>query len=159
MLAVACLLLLLSFPALASGQKLNWLSQEGYRVAALAVLKTGKTGFTLMANEQLGVRFTNTLSMISAMINQNLLSGAGVAAGDYDGDGLIDLYFCNLEGRNALYHNLGDWKFEDVTDAAGVGCTNQFNTGAVFADVNGDGRLDLLVASNGGPNACFLNQG
>src|SRR5262249_43413402 len=52
-----------------------------------------------------------------ASLNQNLLNGAGVAAGDFDGDGWCDLYFCGLGGRNALYRNLGNWRFQDVTDA------------------------------------------
>jgi hypothetical protein len=80
-------------------------------------------------------------------------------SGDYDGDGWPDLYFCNLEGSNKLYRNRGDWTFEDVTDQAGVSCGDMASTGAVFADINGDGWLDLLVTSCGGPNACFLNDG
>lgn len=93
------------------------------------------------------------------MMNANLLNGSGVALGDYDGDGLCDVYFCNLDGVNALFRNLGNWQFTNVTAAAGVACEGQSSTGAVFADVNGDGRLDLLVTSMGGPNACFLNDG
>src|SRR5205814_10578424 len=55
--------------------------------------------------------------------------------------------------------NLGYWRFEDVAQTAGVTCTNQSSIGVVFADLNGDGRLDLLVNSFAGPNACFLNRG
>ena len=87
------------------------------------------------------------------MLNQNLLNGSGVALGDYDGDGLCDIYLCDLGGTNVLYRNLGGWKFQDVTREAGVTCPNQSSTGAVFADINGDGWLDLLVTSMGGPNA------
>jgi hypothetical protein len=54
---------------------------------------------------------------------------------------------CSLERGNALYKNLGGWKFTKVATAAGVTCTNQASTGAVFADVNGDGKLDLLVTA------------
>src|SRR5205085_12246481 len=67
--------------------------------------------------------------------------------------------FCNIEGSSALLRNLGGLKFEDVTSALGVGCSNQASRAAVFADINGDGSLDLLVSSLGGPNACFLNDG
>lgn len=104
-----------------------------------------------------GVRFTNFLSMDSASKNHNLMQGAGVAAGDFDGDGLCDLYFCNVEGRNTLYRNLGGFRFEDVTDKAGVACPGMLSTGAAFADVNGDGALDLMVAANNGVTL-FMNE-
>src|SRR4029453_11622156 len=82
-----------------------------------------------------------------------------VALGDYDGDGLCDIYLCDLTGTNALYRNLGNWKFKDTTREAGVACPGQTPTVAVFADIDGGGDLDLLVTSMGGPNACFLNDG
>src|SRR5204863_7934688 len=82
-----------------------------------------------------------------------------VAAGDVDGDGLVDLYFCGLDNNNVLYRNRGNWKFEDVTASAGVACSNQYSTAAVFADVDGDGVLDLLVNALGGGTRLFLNDG
>jgi hypothetical protein len=138
---------------------LAWAQRDGYRQAGLQVPPGGKAGFTLLRGEQTGIRWTNRLSMDRVALRQNLMNGAGLAAGDYDGDGLCDLYFCNKEGANALLRNLGNWKFEDMAAAAGVACTNMSSTGAVFADLNGDGHLDLLVNSFTGPNACFLNLG
>ncbi|HEY2953563.1 MAG TPA: VCBS repeat-containing protein [Verrucomicrobiae bacterium] len=138
---------------------LTWQPSNGYRSAKVTAPPSARAGFTLLAGDKTGIRFTNMLSYDKSVANQNLLNGAGVAAGDYDGDGWPDLYFCNLEGSNKLYRNLGDWTFEDVTDKAGVGCGGMASTGAVFADLNGDGWLDLLVTSCGGPNACFLNDG
>jgi hypothetical protein len=76
-----------------------------------------------------------------------------------DGDGLCDLYFCGLEAGNRLFRNLGNWHFQDITDEAGVRCPGQFSTGAVLADVDGDGSLDLLVNSIGGGTRLFLNDG
>ena len=136
-----------------------WQQREGYSVAELPVPAVGKTGFTLVGSAESGITFTNALPDEKAMDNQNLLNGAGVALGDFDGDGLCDIYFCNLNGHNVLYRNLGAWKFEDVTDAAGVRCANRASTGATFADVNGDGWLDLIVTSCGGPNVIFINDG
>src|SRR4051812_34928425 len=103
---------------------LKWEQENGYRTAPFDVPATGKTGFTLLTPEQTHIRFTNNLSYGRSQTNQNLLNGSGVAAGDFDGDGLPDLYFCSLEGANALFRNLGNGRFEDVTASAGVACTH-----------------------------------
>ena len=87
------------------------------------------------------------------------LGGAGIAAGDVDGDGWCDLFFCSMGGRSALYRNRGNWRFEEITAAAGLACEGQDSTGAVFADVDGDGDLDLLINSIGGGTRLFLNDG
>ena len=70
--------------------------------------------------------------------------GMGVAVGDYDNDGLPDLYVTGY-GGNVLYHNLGNCRFEDVTDRAGVR-GGAFGTGAAWADYDRDGQLDLFVS-------------
>ena len=131
----------------------------GYRSHALEVPAGGKAGFTRLPGNVTGITITNRLSVASAGANQIRLNGSGVAAGDVDGDGWCDLYFCGLEGGNRLYRNLGGWHFEDITDQAGVRCAGQFSTGAVLADVDGDGDLDLLVNSIGGGTRLFLNDG
>src|ERR1041385_2417115 len=87
---------------------LAWESSNGYRAAPVTVPPSAKPGFTLLAGDKTGIHFTNTLSYDKSVANQNFLNGAGVAAGDYDGDGWPDLYFCNLEGSNKLYRNRGD---------------------------------------------------
>lgn len=70
--------------------------------------------------------------------------GMAIAVGDYDNDGLPDLYVTGY-GHNVLYHNLGGCRFEDVTDQAGVNLSG-FSTGAAWADYDRDGHLDLFVA-------------
>ncbi|HAM71824.1 MAG TPA: hypothetical protein DCM86_09295, partial [Verrucomicrobiales bacterium] len=160
LVAASATLLAWGLPGRAAGAgALPWEAARGYRSARVEPGHGGRTGFQLLDNSACGIRFTNVLPLAQAKANNNLMNGAGVAAGDYDQDGLVDLYFCNLGGRGALYRNLGGWQFEDVTLVAGVGCTNQASTGAVFADLNGDGWPDLLVTSCGGPNACFFNDG
>ncbi|HKP12532.1 MAG TPA: FG-GAP-like repeat-containing protein, partial [Blastocatellia bacterium] len=112
--------------------------RAGGRVKVSELKPTGgKTGFTLLSAQETGIAFANQLRDEQATANQLLNIGSGVAAGDYDGDGLCDLYFCGMGGRNALYKNLGGWKFADVTDQAGVACSGKLCTGATFADLDG----------------------
>jgi len=92
-------------------------------------------------------------------------NGAGVAAGDINNDGLIDLYFTSNQKSNKLYLNKGNLTFEDITDAAGVAGEGNWTTGVTMADVNGDGFIDIYVCQVGnyknlyGRNQLFLNQG
>src|SRR4051812_2059985 len=72
-----------------------WQNAPGFRFAPLVVPDGGKTGFTQMKAAQTGITFTNVLAPARFKENHNLLNGSGVAAGDYDGDGRVDLYFCN----------------------------------------------------------------
>jgi hypothetical protein len=82
-----------------------------------------------------------------------------VAAGDVDGDGWTDLYFCALDRPNALYRNLGNGRFTEMAREAGVDCPDQSSTGAVLTDVDGDGDLDLLVNGLRRGTRLFLNDG
>src|SRR3954451_11377573 len=100
----------------------------------LKVDSSGKPGFTLLSPAITGITFTNRLAQERHLTNQILLNGSGVAAGDVDGDGRCDLYFCGLDGPNKLYRNLGKWKFQDITETAGVACADLDATGAVLAD-------------------------
>jgi hypothetical protein len=140
-------------------KKLQWREENGHRWSGLPVPKSGKTGFEPLPPANTGITFVNSLTDEQIRNNRVLLNGSGVAVGDIDGDGWADVYFCRLDGPNVLYKNLGGWKFKDVTHEAGVACPDRFSTGATFADIDGDGDLDLLVTAVGGPNACFLNDG
>jgi len=127
--------------------------------APLAVPAEGRAGFTLLAPTATGVVFTNLLGEAHSLTNTIVNNGSGLALGDVDGDGLCDLYLAGLDGPNALYRNLGGWRFEEITAAAGVACEGDLSTGALLADVDGDGDLDLLVNSIGGGTRLFLNDG
>ena len=92
-----------------------------------------------MPGSHTGITFTNDLRTDALLANQNLLNGAGLALGDYDGDGWCDIFLCSLSGSSRLYRNLGGWKFQDVTEAAGLANSNSLARGAVFAD--GEGHI------------------
>lgn len=142
---------------------LEWTDQTGHRRAPLPVPSAGvvtrAAGFMLLRPADTGITFTNRLAEERSLTNQVFLNGSGVACGDVTGDGLPDLYFCGLDGPNALYRNLGQGRFEDITAAAGVACTDQASTGAAFADLDGDGHLDLLVTGLFRGVRLFLNEG
>ncbi|MBL9167795.1 MAG: VCBS repeat-containing protein [Verrucomicrobiales bacterium] len=136
-----------------------WKLERDYRMLSLSVPAEGREGFVQVMPETSGITFSNQLAETRALTNQIFLNGSGVAAGDVDGDGRCDLYWCGLDGPNALYRNLGGWRFEEVTDKAGVACADQASTGAAFADVDGDGDLDLLVNGIARGTRLFLNDG
>ena len=137
-----------------------WHEDVGYRWRELHVPSSRRgPGFTELPASRTGISFVDSVTLDSALWNRHLAQGGGVALGDVDGDGLPDIYLTSNEGSNALYRNLGDWRFEDITAKAGVAMTGRHSTGAVFADVDGDGDLDLLVSTLGGGVALFLNDG
>lgn len=92
-------------------------------------------------------------------------NGAGVAAGDFNNDGLVDLYFAANQDPDKLYLNEGDFKFKDVTNSAGIDNSNGWTTGVTHIDINNDGLLDLYVckvsdvANLKGRNLLYINLG
>ncbi len=106
-----------------------------------------------------GVAFTNILGEWEGAANRVLFNGSGVALGDFDRDGRSDIFICGMDTPNALFRNLGDWKFKEVTRESGLAFDGKFYRGAVFADLNGDDWLDLLISTTGQGVLCFLNDG
>ena len=84
--------------------------------------------------------------------------GGGAAAGDYNGDGYLDVYITNSVGPNSLYRNDGDGTFTDVAQTAGVADSDATGYGVGWADYDNDGDLDLFVASYGA-SKLFRNEG
>ena len=143
----------------AAGSPASWTSGVGHSSLQLAPFQGTNAGFTSLAPETTGILFTNQMGRRRYLTNEIYLNGSGVAAGDVDGDGLCDLYFANIDGSNALYRNLGGWKFQDITAESGTACAGVDATGVSLADLDGDGDLDLVVNSVGQGTFIYLNDG
>jgi len=106
--------------------------------------------FEPLSPSRTGVTFVNRLpddTAFNILTYMYYYDGGGVAAGDVNNDGLPDLYFTSNVGPNRLYLNKGNYRFEDVTDRAGVADPDGWKTGVTMADVNGDGYVDLYVSA------------
>jgi len=105
--------------------------------------------FELLPPEQTGVDFVNTIQEQPVSYNHlhwdHVYSGAGVAAGDINNDGLPDLFFAGNMVGDALYLNKGDMQFENITENAGILQDGQWSAGVTMGDINGDGFLDIYV--------------
>jgi hypothetical protein len=108
-----------------------------------------------------GITFQNQITPDSAKFYQpnHYDHGNGVIAGDVDGDGALDLYFVSQLGRNELWKYLGDGRFDNVTEAAGVGLGDRLGVTAAFADIDNDSDLDLFVTTVRHGNVLFENDG
>ncbi|MBX2924991.1 MAG: VCBS repeat-containing protein [Chitinophagaceae bacterium] len=115
-----------------------------------------------------GIHFNNTISetdSLNPIDNTNLYNGGGVGIGDFNGDGLKDIYFTGNMVSNKLYVNKGSFKFEDVTAEAGVSGEGKWCRGVAVVDINNDGKQDLYVCASMDKdperrrNLLYINQG
>jgi hypothetical protein len=110
--------------------------------------ETSKSLFSKVTPDRSGIRFKNEIKQTTEFNFMNYMyiyTGAGVAVGDIDRDGLEDIYLVSNFGPNKLYKNLGDLEFEDITSSSGVEDYSGFSTGVTMLDVNADGWLDIYV--------------
>ena len=124
--------------------------------------------FTKMPASSTGIDVVNQLDYtddFNIYKYRNFYNGGGVAVGDINNDGLVDIYFSLNMQPNKLYLNKGNFKFEDITRTAGVAGKGAWSTGVSMADVNGDGLLDIYVCNSGDikgdnkQNELFINNG
>src|SRR5688572_24207884 len=114
------------------------------------------------------IHFSNDLSYdakFNVYTYRNFYNGGGVAIGDINNDGLQDIFFTANMGPNKLYLNKGNFRFEDITDKAGIAKKGKWSTGVSMADVNGDGLPDIYVCNSGDikgdnrQNELYINNG
>ncbi len=124
--------------------------------------------FTLLNEQHTNIDFINKVENTeeyNTYTYRNFYNGAGVGLGDFNNDGLPDIFFCANQTGNKLYLNKGNFIFEDITEKAGVGCLGSWSTGVSIADINGDGWLDIYICKSGDPqgkhrfNELFINNG
>lgn len=124
--------------------------------------------FQLLSSETTGISFVNRLEErddFNVFNYRNFYNGGGVGIGDFNNDGLPDIYLVSNMRPNRLYLNKGEWKFEDVTDAAGVAGSKKWSTAVSIVDINADGLLDIYLCNAGDPaggqrqNELFINNG
>lgn len=120
---------------------------------------SGETKFEIV--EGSGIDFTNILHRENFL--KRIETGSGLALGDYDSDGILDVYLVSTDGPNRMYRGVGNFQFEDVTEQLGVDGSidgkDVWGSGASFADVDNDGDLDLFVCNMAARNLMYINQG
>jgi len=117
--------------------------------------------FEKLAPAQTGVDFSHRMAMnhpLSRLNSSGFVCG-GVCIGDFNGDGRPDLFLANGPDKNGLFLQRDEFRFEDVTQQAGVDGGDAWGSGAAAADFDGDGDLDLYVCNYDAPNQLFVNDG
>jgi len=114
----------------------------------MAACKQSKSPFVLITADHSNITFNNQIVETDSMNPidvTNIYNGGGVGVGDFNNDGLEDIYFTGNMVPNRLYLNKGDLKFQDVTQQSHVDGKGRWCKGVSVIDINNDGQLDLYV--------------
>lgn len=112
--------------------------------------------FTKLDSSDTGIDFVNTnheTELSNILTYEYFYNGGGVALGDINNDGLVDIYFTSNIFKNKLYLNQGNLRFKDITETSGTACEIGWKTGVTMADVNSDGLVDIYVCRSASPNS------
>ena len=107
--------------------------------------------FTLLKSKETGITFNNKIKDTkdqNILLYANFYGGAGVGIGDFNNDGLQDIYFAGNLVDDKMYLNQGNLKFKDVTKKSGIINDGGWSTGVTIADVNNDGYVDIMLVEN-----------
>ncbi len=124
--------------------------------------------FREIKSDKSGIHFNNQIKEddeLNVLHYEYLYNGGGVGIGDFNNDGLPDIYFTGNTILNKLYINKGHMKFEDVTDTAGVSGNGRWCKGVSVVDINNDGLMDIYVSAavllpvSDRKNLLYINQG
>jgi len=116
-------------------------------------------GFELLSSEKTGIDFNNSITeskYFNHFFYGQIYIGSGVAIGDLNNDGLLDIFFAGSQVADKLYLNKGDFQFEDITRISKISKNPGWSWGVTMADVNADGFLDIYLSRNG--NSLDINK-
>ncbi|HVW59091.1 MAG TPA: VCBS repeat-containing protein [Puia sp.] len=137
-------------------------------IVLLASCHGKQTLFETISSSHSGIHFTNTIiesDTINPMDVVNIYNGGGVGIGDFNNDGLQDIYFGGNQVSGKLYLNKGNFTFEDITDKAGVEGLGRWARGISVVDINNDGWMDIYICNTiykdpqRRRNILYINQG
>jgi len=119
-------------------------------ILSFAACNNKKPLFNMIPSEESGIHFNNEIKetdSLNVLKVSNIYNGGGVGIGDFNHDGLADIYFTGNLVSNKLYLNRGGFKFEDITAASGTEGEGKWCRGVSVVDINNDGWPDIYVAA------------
>lgn len=137
-------------------------------VAVLGCTSKPDTLFSKLSADQTGIKFKNfnvENENYNVFVYEYFYNGGGVALGDINNDGLVDIYLSANQVQNKLYLNKGNFQFEDISEKSGTSAGNGWKTGVSMVDINADGFLDIYVCRSAAnepqqrKNSLLINNG